>query len=207
MTTENNTLQSTENGLVHFRIDPAQSRLGVQAFAEGLFSAFGHDPVFEAGEFSGTAEFMPGTFADAMVKLTVKTQSLKVTDSVKEKDRIEIERTMRDSVLETAQYPDLNFTSTRIAVVRLADKRYRATVVGDMTLHGVVQNNVWISAEVTVNEDKLQAKGEFPLKQKDFGIKPASVAGGTLKVKNEVKCSFDITASSEQAASIAHGPT
>jgi len=34
----------------------------VQAFAEGLLSALGHDPVFEVREFSGAVEFAPGSF-------------------------------------------------------------------------------------------------------------------------------------------------
>jgi hypothetical protein len=38
----------------------------------------------------------------------------------------------------------------------------------------------------------LRAKGEYQLRQTDFKIKPVSVAGGTLKIKNELKCSFDV---------------
>jgi polyisoprenoid-binding protein YceI len=197
MTTEANATEAVESALVHCRLTPGQSRFRVQAFAEGLLSAFGHDPILEAGEFSGDVEFIPETFSDATVKLSVKASSLRVTNIAKEKDRDEIERTLRDSVLETGKYKDITFRSTRVTVARLADKRYRATIVGDVSLHGMVQNNLWISAEVTVNENNLQARGEFPLKQKDFGIKPVSVAGGTLKVKNEVKCSFDVTVTLE----------
>jgi len=35
-------------------------------------------------------------------------------------------------------------------------------------------------------------RGSATLKQTDFGITPVTVAGGTVKVKNEVKVEFDI---------------
>ena len=40
----------------------------------------------------------------------------------------------------------------------------------------------------------IRASGEFSLNQSDYGIKPISVAGGTLKVKDELKFSFDMVA-------------
>jgi hypothetical protein len=40
----------------------------------------------------------------------------------------------------------------------------------------------------------LRASGEFTLIQSDFGVKPISVAGGALKVKDELKLSFEMVA-------------
>jgi len=40
----------------------------------------------------------------------------------------------------------------------------------------------------------LRANGEFPLSQRAYRIKPVSVAGGALKLKDELKCTFDIVA-------------
>jgi hypothetical protein len=40
----------------------------------------------------------------------------------------------------------------------------------------------------------LRASGEFALKQTDYGIKLVSVAGGALKLKDELKFSFEIVA-------------
>jgi hypothetical protein len=45
---------------------------------------------------------------------------------------------------------------------------------------------------VTDNGTTLRAKGEFSLKQTDYRIKPVKVAGGALKVKNELMFRFDI---------------
>jgi len=37
-------------------------------------------------------------------------------------------------------------------------------------------------------------RGTAALKQRDFGIDPITIAGGTVKVKDEVKVEFDIVA-------------
>jgi polyisoprenoid-binding protein YceI len=170
-----------ENSPVHYRLVAGESRFTVQAFAEGLFSAFGHDPVIAIRDFNGEVTFTSGTLSDASVSMTINADSLAVSDDVKEKDRAEIERMMRDDVLETAKYPEIVFESTSVTAQRLGEGRYRARVIGSLTLHGVTQKNLWIQAEVKMTEEKLRAQGEFSLKQ-------------TMKVKNELKFSFDIVA-------------
>ena len=189
--------QSSESGVVRYRLVPAQSTFTVQAFAEGLLSAFGHDPVLAIKDFSGEVQFVPGSFEAASVKMTVKADSIVLSTEVKEKDRIEMEQTMREQVLEIAKYPEIVFVSTNISVTKLAEGRYRARVIGDLTFHGATQKNLWITPEVTVSGESLSAKGVFSLKQTDFGIKPFSAAAGTIKLKNELKFSFDIAAEKE----------
>ncbi|HEX8772759.1 MAG TPA: YceI family protein [Pyrinomonadaceae bacterium] len=184
----------TENGLVHYRLVADQSRFTVQAFAEGLFSAFGHDPVIAIRDFTGEVVFTPVTLSNASVRMTVRTDSLAASDDVKEKDRAEIDRMMHADVLETAKYAEIVFTSTNVTASRLGEGRYRARVIGDLQLHGVTQKNLWIQTELTVKEERLRAQGQFSLKQTDYRIKPVKVAGGTLKVRNELKFSFDIIA-------------
>jgi len=185
---------TAKTSVVHYRLVAEQSTFTVQAFAEGLFSAFGHDPVISIRDFTGEAQFVPGTFEAASLTITINAKSLVVSNDVKEKDRLEIESTMREEVLEVEKYPAVVFSSTNISANRLAEGRYRARIIGDLTLHGVTQKNLWISAEATVAGDSLRAQGEFSLKQTDFGIKPFSAAGGTIKLKNELKFSFDIAA-------------
>jgi polyisoprenoid-binding protein YceI len=180
--------------LEHYRLDAAASTFTVQAFAEGLFSAFGHDPVIGVRRFEGEVALVPVTFDNVSLKLTIDASSLAVVNDLKEKDRREIEHTMRQEVLEIHKYPEIVFQSNNISLARLGEGRYRARVIGALTLRGVTQNNVWISGEVTVRPDGLRAKGEFALKQTDYKIKPVSVAGGTLKINNEVKGRFDVLA-------------
>jgi polyisoprenoid-binding protein YceI len=195
MTTGATTETAVASSTVRYRLVPDRSTFTVQAFAEGLLSAFGHDPVIAIREFTGEAQFVPGSFEGALVKLTINARSLALSGEVKEKDRLEIEQAMREQVLEVEKYPEIVFSSNNISTSRLAEGRYRARIIGDLTLHGVTQKNLWISAEVTVQEDSLRARGDFSLKQKDFGIKPFSAVGGTIKLKNELKFAFDIEGS------------
>lgn len=177
-----------------FRLDAAQSHFTVQAFAEGLFSAFAHDPVIAVQEFTGDVQCELESMANASVTLTIKAGSLVVSDSTKESDRAEIEHKMRDEVLETDKYPEIIFVSSNVTATKLTNGQFRARMIGDLTLHGATQKNLWLFAEVSINENGLRAQGEYALKQTDFGIKLVSVAIGALKVKNEVKLTFDIAA-------------
>src|SRR4051812_24861689 len=184
--------------VARYRLDAGRSRFTVQAVAEGLLSLFGHDPIIAIRDFEGEVEFVPGTLEGARVHMTIKTDSLAAQDDLKEKDRQEIERMMRGEVLEVSNYPEVVFESTSVTASRIREGRYRARVIGNLTLHGVTQPNLWIQAEVTFNDDDtLRAQGDFSLRQTDYKIKPVSVAGGTLKVKNELKFNFDITASKQ----------
>jgi polyisoprenoid-binding protein YceI len=199
MTTENAAAISA-TGVVHYRLVPEQSKFTVQAFAEGLFSAFGHDPVLAIKDFSGELQFVPGSFESASVKLTIRADAIVLSsdvEGVKEKDRLEIEQTMREQVLEIAKYPEIVFVSSNISVTRVAEGRYRARIIGDLTFHGATQKNLWITSEVIVSGESLRARGEFSLKQTDFGIKPFSAAGGTIKLKNGLKFSFDVVGSKQ----------
>jgi polyisoprenoid-binding protein YceI len=64
-------------------------------------------------------------------------------------------------------------------------------VRGELTLHG--QTHV-VTLNVAVDQGRY--RGSASLKQTDFGMSPISVAGGAVKVKDEVKIDFDIAAGS-----------
>lgn len=174
-----------------YRIDARQSRFVVQVEASGLLSVFGHNPVIAVCGFGGDVRFDRETPDRSSVLMLAQTNSLAVAGEVTEKDRSEIERMMRNEVLETSRYPEAVFMSTNVSMNRIADDRYQARINGSLSLHGVTHSHT-IDAHVMVNGNYLRAQGEFPLRQSDYNIKQVSVMGGTLKVKDEVKLSFDI---------------
>ena len=45
----------------------------------------------------------------------------------------------------------------------------------------------------------LRISGDFVLRQSDYGIKPVSFAGGALRLKDELKFTFDLVARQEEA--------
>jgi polyisoprenoid-binding protein YceI len=179
--------------LERYAIDPALSRFTVRAFASGMLSALGHNPTIAIRDFSGEAEFRPEALESAALHLRINAQSLTVTDNVSQRDRREMESTMRQEVLETSKYPEIVFDSSSVSASKTEDGQYQVNLVGNLSLHGVT-NTEPISLRLRLNGDMLHARGEFGLRQTAYGIKLVSVAGGTLKLKDELKGSFDIVA-------------
>jgi len=178
-------------------IDTGISRFTARAFATGLFSSLGHSPTFAIRGYTGEAAIVAGGLEQATIRITVQSASLDLTDDVSQKDRAEIEDKMRQEVLETSAYPEIAFESSQVSPNMLGENMYAVSVAGNLTLHGVTHSET-ISAQVTVADSTLRAYGEFSLRQTDYGIRPVSVAGGTLKVKDEVKVTFDFTARKQE---------
>jgi polyisoprenoid-binding protein YceI len=183
--------------LARYQLDAGRSKFTVQAFAAGLFAGFGHNPVIGIRDFTGDVEFAPETFAGAQMRLAINAESLVVLDDVKEKDQEEMERTMHEQVLETARYPEIVFQSTSIATTRIIPGRWKAKIIGDLTMHGTTCRGLWIMAQLTLNENELRAVGDFTLRQTDYEIKLVSVAAGALKLKDELKFEFDLVGARE----------
>jgi polyisoprenoid-binding protein YceI len=184
---------TAEGAAITYRVNPRESRFTVQAFAEGLFSAFGHNPRLKAGDFSGEVQFHPDSLESSSLRFSVQADSLAVSDDISEKDRREIERMMKEEVLETSRFPEIVFQSQSVTADRIYEGFYRVQINGQLSLHGATRNYL-LDTQVRLMEDGLRAEGESTLRQNDFGIKRVSVAGGTLKVKDEVKLSFLIVA-------------
>jgi len=64
---------------------------------------------------------------------------------------------------------------------------------GNLMLHGCTHKQP-VNARAVVSPGTLRAFGEFAVRQTDYGIKLVSAAAGTIKVKDELKCTFDIVA-------------
>ena len=178
---------------VRYTIDARASRFTVQAFAGGFAAMMAHSPKFGIREFEGQAEFAPDSLADASLRFSVKPASLDLLDDVSAKDRTEIMRVASEEVLETGRFAEIVFESTEVAPARVANNLYRVVVTGDLTLHGDT-NTQSLQAQVMIAGDTLRANGEFTLKQTAYGIKLVSVAGGMVKVKDDLKFTFDIVA-------------
>ena len=178
---------------VQYKIDASESRFMVKASKDGLLSVLAHDHNIAIRDISGVAQFTPGPISPASLQLTIKSESLAVTDKVSASDRQKIEKTMREEVLEIAKHPEIVFKSTKIDIDKSADGQFQAKIWGELTLHGVTRSGL-ISATVTMSDNGLHAKGGFPLRQSDYSIKPVSAGGGTIKVKDELRFTFDIVA-------------
>jgi polyisoprenoid-binding protein YceI len=184
-------MTETKDGLVHFAIDAKASLFTVQAFAAGMIAVIAHSPKFAVRDMVGEVQFVPGNMQKASVRLAIKVASLEIMDEVSSSDRREIERVMFDEVLEKSIFPKIEFKSTRVTASRTGESMYRTSISGDLSLHGITRN-VDLDAQVVAGEDTLKAQGSFSVLQPDYGLKIASVAGGTLKLREELKCAYFI---------------
>jgi polyisoprenoid-binding protein YceI len=174
-------------------VDGRASRFNVRAFATGIFSAMGHSPTIGVRDISGQMKFDPDKLEAGSMWIVMKATSLSVQDDISAKDIKEMERLMNEEVLETAKFPGILYEAPSISVTKLGDSLYSAAMSGSLTLHGVARVTP-ISVRVTMFGSVLRASGEFSINQSDFDIKLVSVAGGALKLKDELKMSFEIVA-------------
>lgn len=173
----------------NYHIDPRASLFTVRAFAGGLVSAAAHSPEFAIREFNGDVRFNIRSFDDSSMALRIKSGFFELTNDVSRQDRQLIQRVMNDEVLEVQRYPEISFISTSVTAQRLMESTYRADIGGQLTLHGTT-HSLAITAQLVLGDDTLRATGSFEIRQSDFGLKIASVAGGTLKVRDELRFCF-----------------
>jgi polyisoprenoid-binding protein YceI len=174
-------------------LDPSESRFTVQAFASGALKVFAHNPTIAICEFSGELHFDADVPGDATVQIGVQAQSLQVMDKVSEKDRQEIENGMKNDVLESTKYPEISYKGRVTAATKIAKNWFRLQISGDLSLHGVT-NQQQVDAQLRAQEAGVRLSGEFTILQTDYGIKLFSAMGGTMKLKDELKCRFDLLA-------------
>jgi polyisoprenoid-binding protein YceI len=189
----------TMRGLVpvRFLVDAVASRFTVQAFATGLLSSFGHNPTIGIRDFDGEIECEPDTYEKAVVRITVRTNSMEVLDEMKRDDRKKLEQEMYDKILEVSRFPVVMFESKEITIQKLGGDLLRAQVKGELSFHGSTQTHSF-DARVTSMGTILRISGEFPLSQSNYGIKPFSFAGGALRLKDDLKFSFELVARKQE---------
>jgi polyisoprenoid-binding protein YceI len=178
-------------------VDGRSSRFTVQAFATGMLARMGHNPTIGIRDFSGEMKFNPDKLEAGSFHLVIKSASLSVQDDISDKDLREIERLMKQEVLETAKFPEIVYDAPSISVTKMAEALYSGALNGKLTLHGVTRNQP-IAVRVALFGTLLRASGEFTLDQTDYNIKLVSVAGGALKLKDALKFSFEILARKQE---------
>jgi polyisoprenoid-binding protein YceI len=162
-------------------IDVNKSSLRIRVFKSGAFSAFAHDHEIQAPIEEGTIN----SSATASVQLRVDSRKMRVLDpEISADKRSEIQHTMQSAaVLDVEKFPEISYQST--TVTSRGEGHWE--VRGDLSLHGKKQP---VAIDVTLKEGHY--RGSATLKQSTFGIAPISIAGGAVKVKDEIKIEFDI---------------
>ena len=167
----------------HLSIDSAKSSVVIRVFKSGLFSGLAHDHTIQAPVATGNIDMH-----EKSVTLTFNVADMKVLDpGVSESDRKDIDATMKGpKVLDGAQFPTISFASSSVKT-----SGDRTEVTGTLKLHGASRQ---ITVPVAWQDEKYTAS--LSLKQTDYGITPVKIAGGAVRVKDEITIEFNIVPAS-----------
>ncbi len=178
---------------VRYNIDTKGSTFTIRAFATGILASLGHNPTISATNFEGEVFLDTNALDQSSMKMLIPADSLTVIDDIRDKDRVEINGRMQQDVLESNSFENIVYECSRTVASKTAEGQYWVALNGDLTLHGVMRSQP-VSARVSVNGETLRATGDFSIRLSDYEIKPVTALGGAVKLKDELKLSFDITA-------------
>jgi polyisoprenoid-binding protein YceI len=178
-----------------YTIVAGESSFWVFVGKAGFLSALAHDHEIGVKSFSGRVVVPEAGAGGGSIEWDIDSKSLVVLDKkVSEEDRTKIFNSMHHEVLESAKYQKMTFRSVSVSDVKqTGDNAYSFTLNGDLTLHGVTKR-ITVPVAATITPQQLRAVGKYTLKQTDYGIKPYSAAGGSIKVKNEIVVNFNMVA-------------
>jgi len=161
-------------------MDIEHSTMTVHVYRAGLFSFAGDNHEIQAPIASGALNEPART-----VELRVDVRRMRVLDpnlSADKRSQVQ-EKMLSPDVLDPDRYPEISFRSTRVD----EKSSNNFSVSGNLTLHEQTR-----PISVSVVRTQSHYRGSATIKQTDFGIKPISIGGGTIKVKDEVRIDFDI---------------
>jgi|HubBroStandDraft_5_1064220.scaffolds.fasta_scaffold178219_2 polyisoprenoid-binding protein YceI len=174
---------------IHFRVDPNATQI-VASVKEPLARI--------RGAASGTFTVIDGTIegdpADPVntgrIAITFDATSYKSGSAYRDK------RVTRDA-LDAEHFPVVRFVSTRIEDFAWVSQNVEAiaTIVGNLTLHGVTRE-VRIPIDATLSPDKklLSTDGDVNFTMSDFGIEQPSTLFGALRTGRKVDLNFRVVA-------------
>jgi len=162
-------------------IDVDASTITIHVGKAGLFSAAGHEHWVNAPISAGT--FSASDPLHVEFKVDAARMAVKPDPKVDAATQAQIQKDMQEMTLESRKYPEITFRSSRVE----PKGQGLWKVEGLLTLHGVTK-----PVAVTVQQAGEPYTGHTSIKQTDFGIKPITVGGGLVKVKNEVELDFQI---------------
>ena len=175
-----------------YRLDDSESKFIAHALRGGLLWFKGHEHLVAAQQFTGEAEITADSITPASLRLNVKTESMRETNSVfTEQQKQIIDKELREIVLLPVKYPEIVFKSTDVTGKSRGNGEYDLKIGGDLTLLGVTRRIV-IPAQVTLTGNDLRAHGEFSINRSDYKVKATSAVHGLIRVRNEIKFTFDI---------------
>lgn len=184
------------------KVVPEESLLQILVYRGGPMARLGHNHVIASKHLEGAVQLtedltsMRFDLRFPVNELTVDEPAMRehagadfppgVPQSAREGTRKNL---LSEALLDGAAYPEIRLRATDVALG--ADGGYDVGVA--ITLKGQA-HTVRVPVRINRSEGELTANGEFKLKQSELGLKPFSVAMGTLVVLDEMTIRFEVVA-------------
>ena len=184
-----------------YRIDSEASTLHILVYRGGTLARLGHNHVISSRSVSGriwrsTALENSGFAISIPVHALIVDDNaaraaegedfpLNVAEDAKQGTKANM---LRDTLLDGAHYPDISLHAVSLQGDADAPRVIATLRIKDQT------RNITVPVTLRLADGNLHAKGEFEIKQTDFGITPLSVALGALLVLDAIKIKFDLVA-------------
>lgn len=178
-----------------------ESLLQILVYRGGAMARLGHNHVIASHHLSGKV-FVTGDATQMrfdigipVTELTVDEPAMReqagadfppgVPQSARDGTRKNL---LSEALLDGEKYPEIRLRATDVVA---AGEGYDVGV--EITIKDQVRL-VRVPVTLERKAGALMARGEFPLKQSDLGLKPFSVAMGTLVVLDEMRIHFEVSA-------------
>lgn len=158
------------------RIGPANGRLTLLTFREGMAAVVGHDLVIDITRWQGTVTVPEGSGSQPRLAVEIDLSSFEVREGLRGV------KPLTDS--DRQEIKGQSFESTTVRV-----QGDGATVDGQFTLAGVT-HPLRISVQA---KDDRRLTGKAIVQQRVWGIKPYKAFMGALKVRDTVEVEATVT--------------
>jgi polyisoprenoid-binding protein YceI len=188
-------------GAESFRIVPQESLLQILVYRGGAMARLGHNHVIASHHLEGEVFVTPdplGTRFDIRVpvnELTVDEPAMREIAGTEFPPGVpqNARDGTRNNLLSEALLDGVNYPTIRLRATEVLQSGDGFDVGVEITLKDQA-HRVRVPVRLERKDGALLARGEFALKQSELGLKPFSVAMGTLVVLDDMKVRFEISA-------------
>ena len=188
-------------GAVAYQVVPEESLLQILVYRGGAMARLGHNHVIASHHLGGEVQVTDDPTATRF-EIRVPVNELTIDEPAMREDAgpdfpAGVPQSARDgtrknllseALLDGANYPEMGLLATDVVAAGEGfDVGVRITLKGQ-------ERDVRVPVHIERKQGALIARGEFALKQSELGLKPFSVAMGTLVVLDEMKIRFEISA-------------
>ncbi len=177
-----------------YAVVESKSSVRIRVGKSGALSFAGHKHEVQA-PVSGTVTADPANVSGSSVDLTFASGRLRVLpEGEPSGDAPKVEEAMHGpKVLDAVRFPKIQFKSKKVTGQAPSGGGYDLSLVGELSLHGATQE-IAVPVKVTLEGRTLTAVGKTTLRHDQFGMKPVTAGGGSVKVANEIHIDFKIVA-------------